>query len=100
MTDIYTPYSEANSALRYLASLAKAIAPYGILPDVYDVAGGTLTQLWAATAPREEVRKSYYWLPVGVASAGTKLAQDGELAKQLWQWTEKEIAGVRVRPGL
>ncbi|KAK4928031.1 hypothetical protein LTR49_005230 [Elasticomyces elasticus] len=66
MTDIYASFSETNSALRFLAPAVQAIAPYGVLPDVYDVPGGTLTQLWAATAPKEEVRKSHYFLPVGV----------------------------------
>ncbi|KAK5682260.1 hypothetical protein LTS10_005386 [Elasticomyces elasticus] len=96
MTDIYASFSETNSALRFLAPAVQAIAPYGVLPDVYDVPGGTLTQLWAATAPKEEVRKSHYFLPVGVASAGSKHGQDAEMAKQLWEWTEKEVADVEV----
>jgi len=75
-----------------LAPAVKAVASYGILPDVYDVPGGALTQLWAATAPRKKVRSSYYWTPVGVESAGTKFAQDEGLAAQLWEWTTKEIA--------
>ncbi|KAK5720346.1 hypothetical protein LTR17_015063 [Elasticomyces elasticus] len=96
MTDIYATFSETNSALRFLAPAVQAIAPYGVLPDVYDVPGGTLTQLWAATAPKEEVRRSHYFLPVGVASAGSKHAQDAEMAKQLWEWTEKAVADVEV----
>ncbi|KAK5719368.1 hypothetical protein LTR15_007891 [Elasticomyces elasticus] len=96
MTDIYASFSETNSALRFLAPAVQAIAPYGVLPDVYDVPGGTLTQLWAATAPKEEVRKSHYFLPVGVASAGSKHAQDAEMGKQLWEWTDKAVADVEV----
>ncbi|KAK0879775.1 hypothetical protein LTR87_006412 [Friedmanniomyces endolithicus] len=92
ITDIYDTYSETSLAMRYLAPAVKAVASYGILPDVYDVPGGALTQLWAATAPRKKVRSSYYWTPVGVESAGKKFAQDEGLAAQLWEWTTKEIA--------
>ncbi|KAK3073178.1 hypothetical protein LTR53_005466 [Teratosphaeriaceae sp. CCFEE 6253] len=92
ITDIYNTYSEGNFIMRYLTPIAKAVAPYGILPDVYDVPGGTLTQLWAATASREKVRSSHYWLPIGVKNAGTAYAQSEELAKQLWEWTEAEFS--------
>ncbi|KAK0938015.1 hypothetical protein LTR29_010463 [Friedmanniomyces endolithicus] len=92
ITDIYETYSKTSLAMRYLAPVVKAVASYGILPDVYDVAGGALTQLWAATASREKVRSNYYWTPVGVKNAGTKFAQDADLAAQLWEWTTKEIA--------
>ncbi|KAK0344833.1 hypothetical protein LTR91_009160 [Friedmanniomyces endolithicus] len=92
ITDIYDTYSETSLAMRYLAPVVKAVASYGILPDVYDVPGGAFTQLWAATAPRETVRSGYYWTPVGVKSAGTNFAQDEGLAAQLWEWTLKEIA--------
>lgn len=53
---------------------------------------GTHTQLWAATADREKVRGSYYWTPVGVKDAGTKYAQSEDIANELWEWTEQEIA--------
>ncbi|KAK3073946.1 hypothetical protein LTR53_004013 [Teratosphaeriaceae sp. CCFEE 6253] len=92
ITDIYNTYSEGNLIMRYLTPIAKAVAPYGILPDVYDVPGGTLTQLWAAIASREKVRSSHYWLPIGVKNAGTAYAQSEELAKQLWEWTEAEFS--------
>ncbi|TKA66155.1 hypothetical protein B0A55_08566 [Friedmanniomyces simplex] len=92
ITDIYNTYSETSWAMRFLTPIAKAVTPYGILPDVYDISGGALTQLWTASASREEVRSSYYWTPIGVKSAGTSYAQDAGLAAELWEWTEKEFA--------
>jgi hypothetical protein len=50
------------------------------------------TALWAATSPREKVRESYYWQPVGSKSAGSFWhAQKTEPAKQLWEWTEEQF---------
>jgi NAD(P)-dependent dehydrogenase (short-subunit alcohol dehydrogenase family) len=52
---------------------------------------GTLTQLWAATWKRDEVKNGAYYVPVG-KEAGSKKSQDPELAKKLWEWTESELA--------
>jgi hypothetical protein len=52
---------------------------------------GTLTQLWAATWKRDEVKNGAYYVPVG-KEAGSKKSRDPELAKKLWDWTEFELA--------
>ncbi|KIW30106.1 uncharacterized protein PV07_05880 [Cladophialophora immunda] len=52
---------------------------------------GTLTQLWAATWKRQEVKNGAYYNPVGKENRGSKQSRDTELAKKLWEWTESEL---------
>ncbi|KAK4947884.1 hypothetical protein LTR10_013392 [Elasticomyces elasticus] len=61
------------------------------LSGVLSVQDGALTQLWAATAKRDEVKNGAYYMPVGKEKAGSKLSRDPELAKALWEWTEREF---------
>ncbi|ETI29065.1 hypothetical protein G647_01518 [Cladophialophora carrionii CBS 160.54] len=53
---------------------------------------GALTQIWAATWNRTEVKNGAYYVPVGKEHSGSKRSRDVELAKKLWQWTETELA--------
>jgi NAD(P)-dependent dehydrogenase (short-subunit alcohol dehydrogenase family) len=57
------------------------------------VSTGAKNQLWAATA--EGVETGTYYTPVGVKGSGwgTGKGRDEALAKQLWEWTEKELEG-------
>jgi len=61
------------------------------------VEGGAKNQLWAATAKRGEgkgeVESGEYYTPVGVAGNGSWKSEDMELARKLWEWTEKELDG-------
>ncbi|KAL1902195.1 hypothetical protein Cpir12675_000095 [Ceratocystis pirilliformis] len=50
---------------------------------------GALNQLWAATS--KDVVNGEYYTPVGVLGGGNSYANDLELAKKLWDWTEKEL---------
>lgn len=63
---------------------------------VTSVENGARNQLWAATAKREEVVDGEYYLPVGVVGGKTKFNKDGELARKLWEWTERELEGWEV----
>lgn len=68
-----------------LGIVAKAVMP---------IAGsnakeGARNQLWAATG--RGVESGEYYEPVGVAGKGSKYANDHELAKRLWEWTENEL---------
>ncbi|KAF2149628.1 oxidoreductase [Myriangium duriaei CBS 260.36] len=54
------------------------------------VASGAKNQLWAATAPKQEVRQGYYFEPVGVKKGGGLFAT-AEQANMLWDWTEAEL---------
>jgi retinol dehydrogenase-12 len=61
------------------------------------VGDGAKNQLWGATAKKgegeEEVKSGEYYTPVGAAGNGSWKSQDTELARKLWEWTEKELEG-------
>ena len=52
---------------------------------------GALGQLWASVAPREKIVNGAFYTPVGSKSSGSWLANDGKLAEEFWDWTEKEV---------
>ncbi|TKX21456.1 short-chain dehydrogenase-like protein 12 [Elsinoe australis] len=54
------------------------------------VEDGVRNQLWCAVGEREEVRKGYYFTPVGRRSAGG-LYTGREEAERLWEFTEREL---------
>lgn len=83
LTDLYASQKKSNLIARFGLPL--------ITPVALDVPGGAKNQLWAATAPKDKVRESHYWTPVGVKSGGSSwYAQKQDLAKELWEWTEAE----------
>jgi NAD(P)-dependent dehydrogenase (short-subunit alcohol dehydrogenase family) len=85
MTDIY---NTAQKGAGFFARMG-----YRAMSAVFsDVPTGTKNQLWAATAPKEVVRSSYYWTPIGVKSAGSFwMAKNEKNAAELWDWSEKEL---------
>ncbi|KAF7514144.1 hypothetical protein GJ744_004469 [Endocarpon pusillum] len=63
---------------------------------------GALNQTWACVAPvtgrkgvgggsEREVKSGGYYVPVAKPDAGSKWANDAELAKKLWEWSEEEL---------
>lgn len=82
-TDLYGPMN-SSLPVRWATSIVMPL----FFRDVHDGAKNTL---WAATADRKEVRKSYYFDPIGHAVPGSKYAQDQELADELWRLTESEF---------
>ncbi|KAJ7189451.1 oxidoreductase [Mycena pura] len=52
---------------------------------------GAYNQLWAATADREGIVNGEYYEPVGVRGRHARKSRNVELAKRLWEWTEKEL---------
>ncbi len=71
-----------------LLNLLRPIVPLLIAgPDK-----GARNQLWAAVA--KEVVSGEFYTPVGIVGTikGTDKVRDKELAKQLWEWTEKELS--------
>jgi NAD(P)-dependent dehydrogenase (short-subunit alcohol dehydrogenase family) len=53
---------------------------------------GIQNQLWAATARNGEVVNGAFYEPVAILGTHDKLSKDQNLATQLWDWTEKELA--------
>jgi len=57
-----------------------------------DTEQGAYNQTWAATTKKENLVNGAYYEPVGVKTTpSTKLGRDRALAKELWEWTEKEL---------
>ncbi|CAG8952465.1 hypothetical protein HYFRA_00001212 [Hymenoscyphus fraxineus] len=52
---------------------------------------GVKNQLWAGTA--KGVENGLYYEPIGVTGKASPQAQSDELAKKLYDWTEKELEG-------
>lgn len=54
---------------------------------------GVLNQLWAATAPKDQIKSGTLYYPVGRATGGQRgpYTEDDALANKLWQWTEEEL---------
>lgn len=84
MTDLYNASGDSSFVMRMGYSVMRRV--------LHDVHWGAKNQLWAATAPKEEVRRSYYWMPIGSKNGGSFwMAQKPKLAEELWDWTEKEL---------
>jgi NAD(P)-dependent dehydrogenase (short-subunit alcohol dehydrogenase family) len=80
-TDLFAHVLDQNAALGALSSA------FGWL--VYSsVADGAKNTLWAATAPKDQIRSGGYYVPVGRLEAGSEYARDEALAATLWDWTE------------
>lgn len=52
---------------------------------------GARNQLWASVS--SDVRSGEYYEPVGVSGLASAAGQSDELAKELWDWTERELEG-------
>ncbi|KAI0157354.1 retinol dehydrogenase 14 [Xylariaceae sp. FL1272] len=54
---------------------------------------GSYNQTWAATTAKENLENGGYYEPVGVkVTPGTSQANDRNLSRKLFEWTEKELA--------
>ncbi|KAK3721915.1 hypothetical protein LTR37_002731 [Vermiconidia calcicola] len=83
-TNLYDPFGEASSFMR--------VGKWFMSRLLNDVHWGAKNEMWAATAPKEVVRQTHYWKPIGIKSGGSFWhAQKPELAEQLWTWTENEL---------
>lgn len=53
---------------------------------------GMLTPESNLAATSEEAKTGTYYVPTATESAGSKYSQDSKLAKELWDWTEQQLA--------
>lgn len=83
MTDLYSSMREGVIG----RCLLRTIAPL-VFSDVHD---GAKNSLWACTASKEQVRRSYYFEPIGQMDRESKHAKDYDLAVKLWEFTEEEL---------
>jgi NAD(P)-dependent dehydrogenase (short-subunit alcohol dehydrogenase family) len=84
LTQLYNAGYGSTPMIRYGLTL------FGGGLFVQSVEQGALNQLWAATSG--EVENGAYYNPIGSKSRGSSYAQDGELARKLWVWTEADLA--------
>ena len=52
---------------------------------------GAYNQLWAATAPKKDIKNGAFYTPVAQPAKPFKYWPDNELREKLWAWTEKEL---------
>ena len=84
ITDLYSSASKSSLIMRWGTAAMRSFTT--------DVPGGAKNSLWAATADKNTVRSGYYFKPVGSKNGGSFWhARDEKLAKDLWEWTEKEL---------
>lgn len=56
------------------------------------VQSGTLNQIWASTSKDGDVKSGALYYPVKKLVKGSSWAQNHAQAKELWDWTEGELA--------
>ena len=83
-TDLYEPNKGTNVLLRYGMSLLGPL----IFASLQD---GAKNQIWAATTKKEDLQNGAYYKPIASLSTGSGNAQNKELAKTLWSWTQEEL---------
>lgn len=73
---------------------AKGLMPIANL-FLTTVQQGALNQLWAATAPKGDIKSGEMYFPVADLTAGSRgpFVKDDALAKKLWDWTEQQLKG-------
>ncbi|KAI9804971.1 MAG: hypothetical protein M1833_006274 [Piccolia ochrophora] len=83
-TDLYDAAEKANHLLKLGLVLFRAVV-------MQDVATGARNQLWAAVVDAERIKNGKYYTPVGVENGGSSWARDEELARKLWEWSDREL---------
>ncbi|CAJ2508498.1 Uu.00g135240.m01.CDS01 [Anthostomella pinea] len=57
---------------------------------------GACNMLWASTTRKENLKPGQFYTPVGQAASLMREGENMELARRLWEWSEKEIAGLKL----
>ncbi|PYH91928.1 short-chain dehydrogenase/reductase family protein [Aspergillus ellipticus CBS 707.79] len=53
---------------------------------------GALNQLWAAGVNRALLVSGAYYVPIGIRGTNNPHANDTEMQRRMWEWTEQQIA--------
>ncbi|KAK8076894.1 hypothetical protein PG996_003064 [Apiospora saccharicola] len=75
-----------------MAGLQAHVAPKVVRP----VVEGVKNQLWAATAPDEDVVNGAHYEPVGYSPEPSGVMLDEELGARVWEWTRNELEGQEI----
>jgi NAD(P)-dependent dehydrogenase (short-subunit alcohol dehydrogenase family) len=73
-----------------MAHLQKNVAPVRSV----SIDEGVKNHLWAAS--HGQLTNGMYYEPIGVPDTATGLAVDEDQAQKLWEWTQKELAGIAI----
>ncbi|WEW61410.1 NAD(P)-dependent short-chain dehydrogenase [Emydomyces testavorans] len=84
-TGLYDASGAANPVVRVGVKMLR--------PFSADERQGSLNHLWAAGVERGVLRSGEYYTPVGVGGWGNEWAEDGEVGRRLWEWSEGEVGG-------
>ena len=85
------PGAVKTEMLAEMTFWAKALAYVLQLGRFKTPAEGAWNQLWASTAPREQVQSGTYYEPVGVKGGHIKASKDKDLQAELWRWTQEQL---------
>ncbi|KAI2464841.1 oxidoreductase [Annulohypoxylon bovei var. microspora] len=55
---------------------------------------GACNMLWASTTQKSNLKPGQFYLPVGKPGDLVRDGENMDLAKQMWDWSEREIAGL------
>ncbi|TFK34411.1 oxidoreductase [Crucibulum laeve] len=80
-TGLVTNLSKINQWMIYLTNVGKSITEDE----------GTHNTLWAATSNKSGIVNGEYYEPVGQLGKHARESKNNKLAKELWEWTEKEL---------
>lgn len=84
-TDLVSGQSATHRAVIWVS----AMLGQGGLPSPEEA---VRTQLWCATAPRGGIRNGGFYEPPGCLSGvSTRYTEDEDLARRLWEWTDREL---------
>lgn len=82
-TGLVTDLGLVDKALVYVPNIGKMKTPEE----------GTHNLLWAIGALRQDIKRGFFYEPVGhLSKMETKASKDLELGRKLWEWTETELA--------
>lgn len=86
------PGAVASDLYRYTDNMSfVAKLGIGLTSNFFrSVQTGAKNQLFAAGMPRERFRNGAYYVPIGTRGS-SRFVGDAELARQLWEWTEKQV---------
>lgn len=82
-TDLYVPNASSSMIMRY------GMMAFG--PFMKTASTGAFNQLWATTSPKQDLLNGAYYTPVGSLSKASGYGQDVQMARELFDWTEKEL---------
>lgn len=82
-TNVISSATGAPVILKYVARYAHRF--------LASVDQGVKNQLWASVA--KDIQSGGYYEPIGIAGKVKPRGKDDDLAKKLWDWTEKELEG-------